>query len=133
MIPFIIKESTPEQSIDDVILYDNVTVNLCISQNIDQLDETIIQNIVLLMYDFYVYEYSSDDKITSYADFCEKYKMTRKEYVYGWDNPYKVYYFNNKWIEWSTTKYVNEIFKAFQECVARYEERNNVDLTNTKC
>ena len=133
MIPFIVKRADPQEYCDCEISFENINVKLCHAESIEKLDEAVSRIVAQLMCGFYVGEYIGDDKITSYADFCEKYWETFRPAIYDWHNPYRVYYFNNGWSEWNTLIYGDKIFKAFEECVARYEDGNNVDLTIDDC
>jgi hypothetical protein len=124
MIPYVIKQATPCH----YYLYQNIESFFASSEK-DEMNEHIIKYIINIMHKWYneameYYEYQCDVSITSYNVFCEHYwsqvdvHKWENEELYApmmrdWKNVFRVYYFENEWIEWNIEDYKEQIYISY--------------------
>lgn len=108
MIPYFIEKASPRDDISDNNI---ITYYDCCKK--DNINKKIIDYIIEFMYEFCSKDYGHNLKITSYEDFCNKYwkiaEFTIKNYYYI----FRVYYFENEWIEWNIIDYHEDIFNSY--------------------
>jgi hypothetical protein len=108
MIPYFIQRVYPSTDIRD----DNVGVIYDCSEK-NKLNENIINTINNIIYEFCSEEYGHGIKITSYNDFCNQYWEIIGFRIKGWDNIFRVYYFETTWIEWNIEDYLDQIYISY--------------------
>jgi len=107
MIPYIIEQSRPS---DDTRIL-NVDTSYYSSEKY-KLNESIIDSIIEIMYEFCSEEYGWNIKITSYDDFCNQYwkiKEIRLENFYV----FHIKYFENHWKDWNVEDYKEDIYISY--------------------
>jgi hypothetical protein len=108
MIPFCIEFAFPsDDSRNNNIGTD---YDYCLKEN---LHTKIINFIIDFMNEFCSEDYGHNIQILSYDDFCDKFWQINGCYINGWNNIFRIYYFENKWIEWNLQKYEEEIFTNY--------------------
>ena len=108
MIPYFIEKATPRDDISD----NNIMTYYDCSEK-DKINKKIIDYIIEVIYEFCSKDYGHNLKIISYEDFCNKYwkiaEFTIKDYNYI----FKIYYFENEWIEWNIIDYQEDIYNSY--------------------
>ena len=112
-IPYSIQRAYPSDDIRDSNTYTNY---YCIEK--EKLKETIINTIIEFVYEFCCEDIGHNIQITSYNDFCDKF--WEPFMVRGWYYIFKVYYFEDKWIEWDVEEYQEQIYLAYQKLLDMY-------------
>lgn len=108
MIPYYIQEAFPS---DDMRNNNIVITNDSCKK--DNLNEKIINFITEFINDFCNEDYRHDIKIDSYDDFCNKFWELNGLKIYGWDNLFRIYYFDKKWISWNIDLYKDDIYNNY--------------------
>ena len=108
MIPYYIQQASSSDDVRDANIY--ITRGSCVKSN---LNEMIINHIVNEMYEFCSEEYGHNITITSYDDFCDKYWQIKEIHIRGWYDIFRIYYFENDWIEWNISDYKEEIYNKY--------------------
>lgn len=108
MIPYYIGQACSSDDLREANIYQ--TRGSCVKS---KLNEMIISHIVDFMYEFCSEEYGHDIKITSYDDFCDKYWKIKEIPLRWWYNIFRIYYFENDWIEWKISDYKEEIYNEY--------------------
>ena len=66
-----------------------------------------------------MYEFASEKcgyniiKINSYDNFCSLFWKKTEYMMRGWYHIFRVYYFENEWIEWNIDDYSEQIYFAY--------------------
>lgn len=108
MIPYSIQHVSPNHD----IRHDNIyTIYDSIENNI--LNETIISYIVDFIHDFCNETTDHPIQITSYKNFCYKFWRKTEFIVKEWYSIFRVYYFENEWIEWNLEEFQENIYNAY--------------------
>ena len=108
MIPYIIERAFPSE---DII--ENNTITIYNNSIKDKIDKNIIDYIIDIMYEFCSNEFGHNIKIISYFDFCNKFWDINGFIIRDWFYIFRVYYFDNKWIEWNIEEHEEEIYKSY--------------------
>lgn len=76
----------------------------------DELTQKIINYIIEFMYEFCSEDYGHGIKIISYDDFCNKFWEINGFKINGWNQLFRIYYFEKKWKEWKIDEFKEEIY-----------------------
>jgi len=107
MIPYVIEHSN---SSDD-IRHSNIDTSYYSSEK-EKLNESIINNIIEIMYEFCSEEYGHGIKISSYDDFCNQYWKI-KEITLENFYVFSVNYFEKDWKHWNVEDYKEDIYISY--------------------
>jgi hypothetical protein len=108
MIPFCIEIAFPSDDFRNNNI--GTDYDYCLKEN---LHNTIINFIIDFMNEFCSEDYGHNIHIISYEDFCDKFWQINGCCINGWSNIFRIYYYENKWIEWNLPKYEEEIFTNY--------------------
>lgn len=108
MIPYFIQQAN---SSDDTRCNNIYTTYNCSEK--DTINEHIIHYIINIMYEFCSDKYGHNIKITSYDDFCNKYWKIKGNIIDGWYSIFRIYYFENNWIEWNIEDHKEQIYISY--------------------
>ncbi len=109
MVPFIIQQAIPAFSINER----NIQTNYHVSINID-INKTIIEKITDIMIEF-CSDYSGHNiEISSYQDFCDKYREINDCCIKYFEKVFIIYYFSDEWTEWNISNYEINIFENYE-------------------
>ena len=108
MIPYSIERISPSDDIRDSNI---CTIYGCIEKT--KLNQMIIDFITEIMYDFCSKETGYNIQITSYEDFCIQFWKITEFQVRSWYYIFKIYYFENEWIEWNIEEHTEQIYTTY--------------------
>lgn len=115
MIPYIIQMVNPS---DDIRNNNIFTYYECAEKS--KLNEKIINFIIIFIDEFCSPEYGHNLQIISYSDFCNKFWKIATYSKYDWYYIFRIYYFENNWIEWKIEDNQEQIYKAYiEQCIAQ--------------
>ena len=105
MIPFCIEQAFPnDDSRNNNIM---TTYDFCKKDNLDQ---KIINYIIEFMDEFCSEDYGHNIKIISYDDFCDKFWKINQYRINGWNQIFRIYYFEKKWKEWKIDDFKDDVY-----------------------
>lgn len=109
MIPYYIQHVYSSSDIQDNNI---ITTPCCIEK--DKLHETITNILIHFMYDFCSEDIGHNIHISSYKDFCDYFWNNAECMIREWYYIFRIYYFEDKWIEWSIEEYQDQIYLAYK-------------------
>lgn len=108
MIPYYIQEAFPSDDMRNNNIV--ITNDFCKKDN---LNEKIINFITEFINEFCNEDYGHGIKIDSYNDFCNKFWQLNGLKIYDWNNIFRIYYFDKKWISWNIELYKDDIYNNY--------------------
>lgn len=108
MIPYYVQHAYQTNDIRDNNI---ITTDGCSEK--DKLNEKIINEIIKFMYEFCSEDIGHNIQISSYIDFCDNFWNIAECMIREWYYIFRIYYFEDKWIEWNIEEYQKQIYKEY--------------------
>jgi hypothetical protein len=107
MIPFYIEQAMRRDFIDHS--------NIATLQGFCDSEQQNIDHIIIHYLTEVIHEFSSDYniQITSFNHFCQEYWKTNGFSILDWEYVFRVYYFDQHWIEWNVLDFHHLIFNFY--------------------
>ena len=108
MIPYYIQRAYQSNDIRDNNI---ITTDGCCEK--EQLNNTIVNEIIQFMYEFCSEDIGYNIQVSSYEDFCDHFWNEAGCMIREWYYIFKIYYFEDKWMEWNIEEYQEQIYLAY--------------------